>query len=77
MKQLTTIKHIIFILLILVIILSLFKSNVYEGFNDCRDILEIKDCKKSSICGWLAGNRTQKGLCYNLTTKGQKLCGSD
>ena len=66
MKQLITIKHIIFVILILLIILSLFGENLHEGLSikrkmkvkknkskdPCVGYKESKSCNKDIQCGW-------------------------
>jgi hypothetical protein len=67
MKQLTTIKHIIFVILILMIILSLFRGNIVEGAGsryrsnkNCNSLhcaktySNEKDCNNSGTnnCKW-------------------------
>jgi hypothetical protein len=68
MKQLTTTKHIIFVILLLVIILSLFRGNIVEGYKTksktkskskcnsyyCQtNYLNSDDCNKTGTgCKW-------------------------
>jgi hypothetical protein len=60
MKQLTTIKHIIFVVLLLVIILSLFGGNTYDTIKEgleCSEIKNMKRCDKynQNGCSWYKG----------------------
>lgn len=60
MKQLTTTKHIIFVILLLVIILSLFRGNIVEGYRrhrrptKCEQIGTPGDCSayNNNGCWW-------------------------
>jgi hypothetical protein len=77
MKQLTTTKHIIFVILLLVIILSLFRGNIIEGYRRrnrssnlgnvlavCKDIKKSKDCNKVGECEW-RHNKCRDHECRN------------
>jgi hypothetical protein len=69
MKQLSTTKHIIFVILLLVIILSLFRGNIVEGYkrrlSRCDQIWNQDECNKYKNigCNWhrYTNNQLAKG----------------